>query len=404
MITLYIIRCICDLSLYFAFFAPLLSMVGLTVNPMIIFAIMAAAGGLCCILTKVPKLLRLLPLCLLALCFVGTSGISDFLLAFFGSAYISTQAWRNKWMPSYSHISENFSRFFALYFVFAFVSIFAGRFSDIESASLPFITLWLVLSVYLMRILRLTDDILLSARYQIINWTALLSVALISIVISSPAAVAFIKNAAKIVYSITLYPLILLCGVVAFGLFWCVCRLILLLRSDSGTAAPAINIDLSGLEEALGPDVSETADLRIFFTIWGMILVSLIAAYFLRKMLCSGSESKKTDKGVMRESISVEAASEKRRFNPFHKNNNRDKVRNFYRRYLRICKKRGVSLEDSLTSDDIRRYSEEYMQPDAVRELRARWLPARYSSLIDITDKDVKITKAALSALGKHSK
>lgn len=403
MLLLCIARIFTDLSIYFAFFAFVLSLTGITINVFAVFCTLAVTGIICCTLHKAPLLVRLLPVLLLIFCFRNTETWGDIFLPLPGCIYVIVQTVKNNWMTSYSYVYDNFNKFFGIYCFFAFLAFLAGCSSSIETYSIPFIIIWLFLSVYLMRILRLSEETLLSRRYMIINSITITFVAVAATIMSLPTVLTLIKSSVKVIYSYTIYPLITAFGYVVFGIFWCFTKLLTLLGVSAAQQAEKNNAELIiiGIDDIFDVPDYETLDLTNFFIICGVVTFSIITILFLKKLLRSDNTIPVVIKNITREKISSENTEDKKSFSLFPRNSNRNKVRNYYKKYLLLCRKHDIPVDGSVPSDVIRDTSENFMNPESVNSLQNIWLPARYSENTEITAADVNHAREAYRKIKK---
>lgn len=82
-----------------------------------------------------------------------------------------------------------------------------------------------------------------------------------------------------------------------------------------------------------------------------------------------------------------------------NRRSNRNKIRKFYRAYLKLMRKQGVSLRTDQTSLDVLNASSKKTDQGSEVWLRQLYLKARYDEQAVITEQDVADAKAALSRL-----
>lgn len=404
MVTICIARIIIDVSLYFAVFAFLLSVIGpgLTVNIGLTFSIVCIIGAVSCIMSKLSRWVRFIPLVFIAFCLKNASTISDYLLIAPLTIYLALQIWRNQWLVSYTTVYNNFRYFIGLYCFIAVFALITGSGKYLETASIPYITIWLFLSVYIMRLLRLSEENLLSAKYRAINAAAGAAVMLAALIISSPAVQRTLSTILSLVYKYIVSPLVIAFGYLVLGFFWCISQVFYFINITAGkdVEMPQSNINLEGFNKTLGDvEIGEPIDLTGLLIAIGVIAAAIIAVSILKRMLHSDEAKAVRVSAISREPIITEKTAGNRLRQIFHRNSSRDKVRNYYKRYLHMCEKINIPVDGSLSSADICCKSEEFMCSDAVENLRTSWLPARYSDNASITEDDVRTARDAFKNL-----
>lgn len=401
MLTICILRIIIDVSLYMSFFAFLLSAIGpgLTLNVGAVFASACLTGILSCLMGKLPVIVRYLPFAVILFCLKDAATVSDYILVAPLIIYLAVRTGRNDWIVAHETLYKNFSGFFIFYLFFGLFAMLTESRHYLESVSLPYIMIWLILSVYTMRILRIYESDTLSTKFKVINAVSGVIVILAVVLLSSPAAQRVILAAGYLIYRCVFTVLV--------GAIWCIGQVMSLIRirftPGYDRELEEDTIDLSGFGEVLENSTEITpVDLTFLLVAMGIAAATVAAVLILKKMLRSDIVTTPQTSGIRRESISAEKTTKRRFGQIFHKSDNRDKVRNYYRRYLRACEKHDIPVDGSVTSAEICAESQKFMRADSVNALRLIWLPARYSDSSDITAEDVSEAKQAFHELNKR--
>lgn len=125
---------------------------------------------------------------------------------------------------------------------------------------------------------------------------------------------------------------------------------------------------------------------------WWVALVLIIVAVVMVMMLRTFRRKGSTP--VNQEIVENIAAPQEGKIES--RRTNRGKIRQYYREYLRMEKKRGLRLKKDMTTEDILQRITADTNPDAASELRQLYLLARYNEKSEITREQAEAAKAAL--------
>lgn len=156
----------------------------------------------------------------------------------------------------------------------------------------------------------------------------------------------------------------------------------------SGIEAEMVVIDT---ETKVDFEAFEGTETPFFLKVIGILLLVLAAAgicYFLYKRITAASgPGNRREQGEIHKS-SLSAKEQREGGGLFGREKN---VRYYYRKFLRLCRMRGISLERSMTSEEIQRCALQYWSKEELSELRKLYCETRYG---DVDDRGERRQKA----------
>ena len=379
MLTLTLLKIASDLAFYYTFAGAVAAVLG--GRPAFLLACLAIQ---CLSLTlsfaaSSRGKLRYLPLVLLVLCFLppGTSP-AEALAAFPPSVYVVWLAAKQLYLPQWSRQVDIFSLYWKLLLGFLAAAALFGVFPTAASMAIPSAAVTLICSVLLMRSLRHDPEVYCQKSYQATELALVLLTALCAWFLSTPAFLHACGALIAAFYSRVLVPLLMACAYLAAGIvqvIWWVFSFIRLgFQAPEESAAP----DLSSAAEILqleGAAGSGSPLLGQILTALGIVAaltaVVLVFRYLSRRERSSAPEPRQGERRYTVEARPAEASTGASRSAV-------QRVRAQYRKFLRLCRDRGISWEKSATSQEVAELSKNAVAPKAGEELRQLYLEARY--------------------------
>lgn len=275
----------------------------------------------------------------------------------------------------------------------------------LASDSLPFFTVWLLLTVLNMRLLRNQYTVNLDGRFKALNIALILCVALIGLALSSnlpvAAAAALLKAAWIYVVLPILFAAMYAIAVLFAAVVYLIGRLLLALGIGDGEIEP-LQFDTADMQEVFGGAAAGVEDpsqwpARIAIAV-GILLFLIIAWFVVRELISRPPKEPDISGEIRRESL-PSAAKQPRR------NRRRaaaEGVRAAYRKYLALCAAFHIPVDGSVASDVIRDRSVPYMGAEDTGELRSMWLSARFSGR-DTSPEDTRRARQLLRRMREAS-
>jgi len=375
----------------------------LTHLPMMPLLILTGVCGLCYALREVKRTaLRLSPLALMLLCGFFIYDLVDFIVLLPAAAFCALTAYRKLFFEDRHSYKDRFLIFVKVLFPVVGVGALLGR-STVEGFTLPFALLTLITGVYLMQMLRQSDEVLRQRRFRLLNLAILSGTVLIGLILSTPALLAGFKLALSSAYRYVVAPIFLAVAYIFVGLAWLLGPLFNWLKNREVPQEPQIMEEgpFGPIEEyanSPGPVSNVILNLVMAAAIIGLLF---LAWKLLRRLL--GKSRIPAALGPDEQRSRAEQAGAKRRTRLGR--SPRDQVRAAFRKLLLLCRSQGISMTPNLTSRDaaerVSRASWGLVVPP--HALRALYIKARYSDH-DITRQEAQEAKAALAAIRQQAR
>lgn len=395
---LFAAKLMAELALYFAFanfFPALLSDLPVTIAaPALLFlagfftyALQRKAGapqtGASRPALRKAGLLAYLPLLLPALCLYFAPNPLQLVLLLPPWAYLIQTARQKNYQITYAGQHARFILGLKI-LPFTFVPVFFSlRFSNLalfERRSLPFAIIYLLSGILSLRLARHQKETLDNPRFKLINFLLLALCCLICLPLSSPLLWSYVGSGFGLLYEKLIQPLILLLASVIALPFWLFARLLskLVNRTTPGQQSggtdlePAFDLPWDTAGQGGTPEW-----LRIIF-IAAAVILFFVAAYQLFKRLSGRRLKDDGPSGVVETRNRIDADQGPRDL--FAPAADGPAVRFYYRKFLRLCQKNGLSLRKDQTSGDILEAAERRLPQKApeLGRLRELYIEARY--------------------------
>lgn len=279
---------------------------------------------------------------------------------------------------------------------FAINSTFFGSF--LSGATGPYLLIFSACSIVLMRMIRHDTEILLQTRFKIINSLGVVGVIIAGAIIGSPQGVQVMQEIIRFLYfNVFIHLLTIIFGIVGFVLFpifslfgfeeWDV-----YFPTDDGG-------DMYGVPGAIETYQMERGWSYILAQVIILAILIVVAFYTLRAMFRF-----LTEKNIIRDGAPViiervflgdDKNARKREPRVSHQ------VRQVYRKFLKLCQKRGLTLHQSLTTEDIAKaYGASSKDSSASDRLREIYIESRYGEKVP-SSADVKECKELYNRMKK---
>lgn len=400
----YALKVLADVTFFFtlaSMFAPSAGQTGMLLTTP---AICGLCAGLCAALRgRKPAWLRFLPLAGLAAVFAFTRSAADMVVSAPPVLYVCWYVWKR---PQVTDYRDALSRFFLCLKILPCVFVFAalvGNWTAMRDIVLPYFLLFLVLTVLLLRTLRHDEATISQTRFKLLNLASLAAVGLAGALLSSGLVLRVFRFIGSGIVRFLLRPVLMAVIYLFAGFVWLISRLF------EGIEFDPEELDLSQLGEnmdlgsMLGLSGDGEAAAQQNNPIWDYILIGLavIAAVALiviifRALAKHGRREEDNDFAAVREALEEEAPAA--RVNP---RENRQRVRHYYRKFLKLCAQRGFELTEFQDSAEIERGTRHLFRNPAQTALRDVYVRARYSSA-EVTPEDVQAAKENYNKLKRN--
>lgn len=381
----FIVKVLCDLSLWFCTAGFALSFFGASAGTLQPAAVMVLCCTLCSALKNKNRLLRLSPLAALVLCGFWVRAVADVLLLAPPCIYCVFLCVRACFFPDYAACQKYFKVSSLALLLFVPFTALIGHAARLERQVLPYLLSFLSCGVLLLRILRREEQEYRRWQLELLD--------VISVVICLAAAVCFSSEPFlqalgvffRVLYQNVVAPVIIGVAYVVAALIWLVWCAVSLIRGKNGADNSETQMEIGDFNVEIF-NFTQSGDGKLFWkiTLALALIVFALLSVMLFKRLIAGygvSRRKSAPLSEIRETIPVRALQPAGR-SPLVPLNSRDIVRWYYRKFLQKAVAGGLNISPSDTSESIARAAGSLFDPLLLHELRELYIVARYSSAV----------------------
>ncbi len=377
---------------------------GLLVTSPLIASVAAYFSRLLFSKCKKRSWLRFLPLLLCAGCFPFAAHTADMIVTVPMILYVGFVALRRNYEIGYD---EMLTRFYTCLKVTVFpvlVMVIANNWRGLVDVMLPYFFFFLVLTVMLLRMLRHNEKVLTDRRFRFMNVGEMLLLCGAGYLLSSGYMLMAFRFLLGLVIRFVLRPILTGIVYVFGGLAW------LLNKIFSGIDFNVENLNLSQMDD-LGEAIqqgeqtaqeyaqSDNLTTRILtYVLIGIAvaIVVLVVVLLFRALMKAGRHGEDNKFEDERESLDDPGKDGGRKLTRAP----RDRVRHYYRKFLKLCDVRGIGAGEHLNSREINDQAGGVFRTPSLSALRELYIRARYSSA-EVTSADVKSAKSAYEEVKK---
>lgn len=401
MILMHFLRALADLGLYYAFAGTIAGAMGGT---MALAMLLAQSGcfALSAVLRKRrwARLAALLPAAA-ALLLPGME-LADRTAALPGLAYLAYLVWQGKYELRWGRQADVFSLLWKAFAPFAPISALFGCHESIVSCGFPIFLTAAAGSILLLRSLRHGPEIYLQRPFQARNWLA------VGLLLAGAyfASTDGFLTCLWLAYDRMLIPLLLgiamavgiVCMVAAQALWWGVNQLFKMGWEPSSAISAADSV-LDQAREMVGAGEDFNGDILTALGVLAAALACVLLFRWLVRRKSGPAENAANLRGERR-SIAEEPAPGRRELLP---NTCAGRIRGQYRRFLKLCRKRGVELSPSDTSAQVSAKAARWMaEAETLAALEEIYCKARYGG--QATREDLAEAKRLYGQVKKAAK
>lgn len=394
---IWFLKALADISVYYAFAAPVAAYFGCTA---LVWCGLLQAGAYAIARSSKHKWLLSLSLAAVAasyyLCRESPAGLIFQTPAL---AYLIWQYAIQAQLPELLQQREDYVRLWKL----LLPAVLPGIFLSTLSALIAPVLMVFAAGAALLRTLRHNPETYLRPHFQLINLGTLLCVSLTAFLLGSGPVVNTVGSGIRWFYQELLVPFLMWLLYLPGQLMqWIIDLLRPLMNIEPDVLEATISMETVADTQSVPPanyDVPPAWDVIELILLIALGVVALIAMFLLFRKLGRGGPST----AQREESLEVRTTAARSRDRAAAADTpSVQSVRKHYRRYLKLCVKSGVPVEPSSTSGDVRDSAMERkaLQPHAGR-IRQIYIQARYAGLA--TKEDVKEI-AVLCAESKKEK
>ena len=402
MILCYFLKLLSEISLLFVVADCFLSVAAVGVESLIPAVICAAVGALAYWMDEKHgnKTKFLLPLLLIPVLLYGET-FGTYLAIGLAALYVGLMIWQKRYYMDHDSQAEFFRTGIFIVGCLSVPFILLMKLNYIG----PFILLYLMSSIFMLRLLRQDAAIFNETRFRVINLLTVSAIVLLTVFISSDWFLGMAGMVLGKIYDILVIPIFYTIYTFGYALYYLVVEI--LLPKGFGDTTKKLNFGDMGMpdemKEALLGEEQVNGEpfmmlLKGVFLIVGVILVLLLV------YRNSKSRNSRSNGGAReaRTSVSMIRPEEKIYSDHIAPREPRAAVRYHYRNFLRLCQSMGQEFPRHYTSLHIENMVSTKFDKETLRSMRQTYIRARYSEQ-DITKDDVSSMKAQVKKLKAES-
>lgn len=348
--------------------------------------------------TRIKKATRFLPFIGFAAAYFWANDMISAAIISIGVFFGAITVIKQIYITDYGVAADNFKRNIKLIVLMLVTSVVFSVFNKLGFSVLPFVVIYLITSVLELSMLRHSDETLNERRFKFLNTAFLSLTCLLGLFMSTPM---FLNMTAKLLRMFLDYVvspiMIFVVKVISYIIYgFTVFFTKIVFPEGKGNA---IKMVFPELADGLVDDLTFDTWNPVLDAVGKVFLILLILAgvvYILRKSLIKGSRKNDNSGSELRETIRIRTPK-----NQEVQSTQSITVREVYRKFLNLMKKRGMVIEAFFTSYDINaNISTEISDKAPAYELRKIYLKARYGRS-DITKEELALSKELYAQMKK---
>ncbi len=387
-----------ELCLYYSTIGFLFSLNESTLSLLPSIGISTTAGILC-LLLKDKRMLGYLPLVLFAGLLFPEFNVIKLVSVLPVIILYVLKTQRSGWQAEYDNVRRFMNGGLAAFGFTALIAlVYIGQGQALTQQALPVFFVFLMLTIFELRMLRNDAVQNFGQRYVLMNFGMLGGILLLVLFLGSRSMLEALLFVLKTFYTYIVSPVIFAFMFCLMIIPYAIYYLVRWLKPGgfSNMEVPQISMII----QEMVPEMEDTyVGNPLFDTVTrGLLIIAfLIIMYFVIRRMTDRAEHRNDGTVIYkRESLKPESAKKRRR-SIFRLNDPDDVIREAYRSYLNLCAKEGIPVDGSIASDVICEQSEQILKSGDARKLRDLWLPVRFST--DASDEQGNTAKELLRSI-----
>lgn len=293
--------------------------------------------------------------------------------------------------PHYGYTVDSFTQMRRLLSLTFLPLILLGALPFVEKYSAPYIIIYLLSMLMLLRMLRHSEETMREPKFLLINGISIALLCILSGILFSDKVLSFFSKAFSVLYRLILTPLAFVLTYLLMALFWLLQKFSLSIEMPEEINPPiTVEEGLSELYEPIVNNPSNTIKYVLFAVLAALVFILFI--FIFKKLTVAKQREAKGAADEQRVFISS-VNPKKKALSRFNAKTPSEQVRYWYLKFILLSIKRGAPLNHQMDTSQIEFYSSEVMKKnsEAANHLRLLYLPSRYKESADATDaKDAK--------------
>lgn len=352
------------------------------------------------------KYLRFAPLALTAACFIFTREIVDIVVTIPMILYLAYIVWRKAYLIGYEQSLARFYLCLKITLVPFLLMAIASNWDGLRNVMIPYFLFFFILSVMLLRMLRHNDRVIADRRFRIINLAEIVALCGLGLLLSGGYMVTALKWVLNLLTTYIFRPILTAVVYIFGGVAWLFNEIFS--GIDFGienvefpdTGILSENMETEGLplfeaEEAVNSNTIELIATYVLISLGAILAIVIIVLLFRAFMKAGRRERHESFEGVREDLDEPEHRRAKRLTR-----SPRDRVRNYYRKFIKLINSNGCDTDSSFDTRDISRAARSRFYDAGVDELREIYAKARYTDG-EIPSSQVSAARSAYNIIKK---
>lgn len=370
-----------DVSLYYTFVSYICFFMGSTLIPLLPTLLLVLCGVSSYLLQG--KSYRMLPVLLSLGTLLFASSLLEGIMLLLPILYVAFLCYKKLFAVDRGRIRDTFLISILLLPFLLIIGVLLFDVAILERYALPFVILYLGSSVLLLRMLRHDQETLLEHKFRLLNIGAIVFFCALGFAMSTGVFLNAVGDVIKSLYTILVLPFINLLVWLYGGLLW-----LLNLLFQFSPADPSENETPVGDVPDYGDVNTDPMNLDFLASLFiaiGILLGCVILYFILRLLLRKRRPLASTSEaGIIERREYIQVAERSLHGNRFAPRDPRQAIRFYYRKFLVLCKKRGLRITAFQNSQQIHKLASNEFDATLSAEFRRIYLPARYDEEANI--------------------
>lgn len=402
----FFLKIFADLCFYGTFAAYFASMYGLAGSVLPQFALLALAAALSRMADRRQpnKPLRFVPLVLCPAVFFLPTQVAGLIILVPAALYVAVCCAAKRTQPDYFNATDLFFLELKLLILPAVMAVALAQLQRAEQFALPYLLVFLLCSVLLLRMLRHDEATLSQTRFRVMNGVTAAVLCLVCAILGSPQFRALLAAAFKAVWRVVSVPIFVGLGAIGMVFAWILMTVLPDELNYEGVLREPMQVpeELEELQKEMMAEQATDPSRVVVLVISGILIVlAVTAAILLFRRLMASRRRDEAPGGEQRRFSAAAAPPPQRPLTRFGAKTPDLQVRYWYQQLLHRTRQEGGTLSadmDSRQQNGVEQDIFSHHQPE-VRRLRQLYLPARYKG--EATAEDAKEAKTLFQRIKK---
>lgn len=380
MIIAFFLKTLCDISYYMCFASLIGSIFGIQdfLLPYVLLLSLCAAFSMALDSRTKQPALRIAPIGLCAAGILLAADIPTFLVLLPAILYTAFICSKRYFYPDHYHYVASFKTLIALLGLMAAIVVLFGKSGVLQSYAVPFILLYILGSVLLMRMLRHSERTMRQPAFILMNTASIAGVCLLSIFMSTSTGLNAMKALFLAAYNIIMVLYVYVIGPIIGVILWSLIKLLSIIPTNR----PPKELD-EITDELIGKQQETHLNLHsLRETIYIVLAVCLAALLiYIFKTLLNKAKPKEKKNGSSSYYEYIKPATKKQlSFSAHLPSTPAGQVRLYYKKMLMFFIKHGLSITKYMDTSEIEAYACRFKpeKKDLIKKMRLIYQPARY--------------------------